>query len=198
MKPRLFKSILVLVAILFLAMTSFAAESKTIDVTAAIDSVSGGLEVTVSKIDADTDEWLQHGSSLPIDFGTLTLDTVNHIFTAAYYYAVDIGVNDNTGTVWTVTHTRTDLKKDAANNLNNNVNVTFMKQTTANPAGEELSNVSYANSNNVAYTKTDLSGGWLRIYYGIADGSDATGVVPIGTDKPAGTYSGSVTITLTP
>jgi hypothetical protein len=65
----------------------------------------------------------------------------------------------------------------------------------------ELSKFSFANSNSKAFTKAQLAGGWLRIYYGIGTGEagkDAAGVTPIGLDTPAGTYAGSVTITLTP
>jgi hypothetical protein len=76
-----------------------------------------------------------------------------------------------------------------------------MKQTSSTVA-TQLQKVSYGNSNNVAYTKAQLSGGWLRIYYGVGTGDpadpDAPGVTPIGLDTAAGTYNGSITITLTP
>jgi hypothetical protein len=113
------------------------------------------------------------------------------------YYAVDVYVQDNTGQTWTLTHTRQSLKS-GTNTLDNNVNVTFAKQ--GSESGVDLSKVSFANSNNKAYTKTDLgTGNHLRIYYGLATGSkDAPGASPIGINQPAGTYTGSVTITLTP
>ena len=198
MKGKTLKMILASIMVLTLGMPCFAATSKTINVTAFVPTISGGLNVTISKIRSSDDFWEQSGPTLPIDFGTLTLDTTYNVFRATYYYAVDVGVNDNTGTIWTVTHTRNSFKKDASNNLDTNVNVTFMKQTSST-SGSQLLKVSYASSNNVAYTKTQLLGGWLRIYYGIGTGSgDASGVLPIGLDKPTGTYSGSVVITLTP
>lgn len=186
---------LVVVFLAFCATTGLAATNRTINVKATIASVSGGLNVAISKVVGDV-----FTPDSAINFGTLTFDSTYRIFRPSdgRYYAVDIGVMDNTGTAWTLTHTRTSFKKDDTNNLDNNVNVTFMKQTS-DTTGTQLRRVSFANSNNVSYTKSQLAGGWLRIYYGIASGKgDASGVTPIGLDKPAGTYAGTVTITLTP
>jgi hypothetical protein len=215
-KKMLRKITLVTVVILCLSgYICFAANTQNISVTASIPQVTNGLDIGISKITPGAsctapDTWTPNQSS--IAFGALTWDTTYKIFKAAQYYAVDIGVINNGGTNWTLTHTRTNLQKDTTNNLNNNVNVTFMKQLSS-ATGTELQKVTYGESNNVAYTKSQLVGteggvtkqGWLRIYYGIATGDqdptngcpdDAANAVPIGTDKPYGTYTGAVTITL--
>lgn len=196
---KIFLNILIMAIVVFYyGSLSLASQSKTINVTATVPTITDGLNVTVSKVDANTGTWLQSDPNIPIDFGTLTLDMAFNVFRPAVYYAVDIGVTNNAGGAWTVTHTRNSIQKDAVNNLDGNVNVTFMKQTSAS-AATQLQKVSFANSNNIAYTQAQLNGGWLRIYYGIGSGSgDATGVLPIGLDKPAGTYTGSVVITMTP
>ena len=185
---------MVFVAVAFCA-TSAWATSQTVYVDATVPTRTGGLTVSVSRITGGT--WY---SATVISFGTLVWDTVNQIFLPASstYYAVDIGVTDNTGGAWTVTHTRASLVS-GANNLDNKVNVTFNKQTSST-VGTQLSQYSFGNSNNKAFTKGTLLGGWLRIYYGVGtgDSADAPGVTPIGLDTPAGTYTGSVTITLTP
>ncbi|MBI4982087.1 MAG: hypothetical protein HZC15_02930 [Candidatus Omnitrophica bacterium] len=201
------KVILVMLVVFVLAVGScYAANTQTINVTATVAAVANGLNVGISKIDskgtcvATDDSWTSGQAG--VAFGTLNWDAANSIFLNNYYYAVDVGVVDNSGAAWTITHTRTDFKKDATNNLNSNVNVTFAKQTDAT-TGSDLSKVSYANSNNVSYTKAQLAGGWLRVYYGIGTGdvrvgcTDAAGVTPITVDKPAGAYSGTVTLTLT-
>ena len=202
------KTILLMLVIFVLAVGScYAANTQTINVTATVAAVANGLNVGISKIDsrgtcvATDDGWTSGQAN--IAFGTLAWDPANSIFLNNYYYAVDVGVVDNSGAAWTITHTRGDFKNTGNTaNLNNNVNVTFMKQTDAT-TGTQLSKVSYASSNNVAYTKAQLSGGWLRVYYGIATGdvragcTDAGGVEPIALDKPAGAYSGTVTLTLT-
>jgi hypothetical protein len=189
---------MVVVLLAFCVTGAWAAQSQTVNVNAVVPTVSGGLTVTVSKVIGTT-----FTGATSISFGTLALDNVNNIFVPSdkRYYAVDVGVKDNSGTVWTLTHTRSSVKKDATNNLDSNINVSFMKQADSTH-GTKDKYLSFSNSNNVAYTKTQLGSGWLRIYYGLGNGNpedpDASGVTPIGLDKPAGTYAGSVTITLTP
>lgn len=186
------------IVVVVCATGAWAAQSTTVNVNAVVPTVSGGLTVTVSKVIGTT-----FTGDTAINFGTLSLDTVNNIFAPSdkRYYAVDVGVRDNSGTIWTLTHTRSSLKKDATNNLDSNVNVSFVKQVSST-VGVVDKYLSFNNSNNIAYTKTQLGAGWLRIYYGLGTGNtttpDASGVTPIGLNKPAGTYAGSVTITLTP
>ncbi len=186
------------VMVVFCAAGAWAASSQSINVNASIPTMTGGLSVTVSRVNGLGSAIFTPASS--IDFGSLTWDTVNHIFLPENYYAVDIGVTDNSGTAWTITHTRTSLAGNG-NNLDNKVNVSFNKQTSAT-VSSELQKVSYGNSQSISYTKAQLAGGWLRIYYGVGTGDptkpDATGVTPIGLDTPAGTYNGTVTITLAP
>ncbi len=192
------------IAVFGIAGAAFAGATQTIAVTAAVPTVSGGMSLGLSKIDSKNtastsdDTWAKVPLTNGIAFGTLTQDTTYNIFRGRYYYALDIGVLDNTGTAWTITHTIASVKKDATNNLDDNINVTFDKQID-DTTSTNLAKVSFKNSNAKAYTKAALSGGWLRIYYGLAAGQgDNTGVVPIGFDKTAGNYAGSVTITLTP
>ena len=185
---------MVFVMVALMTTASWAASSQTVTVNATVAAVSGALSVSVSKVTGTV--WTP---ATAISFGTLVWDSVNKIFLPNCYYAVDIGVTDNSGTAWTLTHTRASVA-NGSNNINNKINVSFNKQTSSTTA-TELQKVSYANSNNIAYTKAQLSGGWLRIYYGVGTGEagkDAPGVTPIGLDTLAGTYTGSVTITLTP
>ncbi|MFH0858943.1 MAG: hypothetical protein V1842_05355 [Candidatus Omnitrophota bacterium] len=185
------------VVVAFCATNAWAAASQTVAVSATVPTVTGGLSVVVSKVIGTT---FTPASS--VSFGTLALDPVNNIYTTAdqSYYAMDIGVVDNTATIWSVAHTRASLVS-GANNLDGKVNVSFVKQTSST-ASTPLQKVSFNNSQSISYNKTALAGGWLRIYYGLGTGDpanpDATGVTPIGLDTPAGTYTGSVTITLTP
>jgi hypothetical protein len=185
---------MVFVIVAFWATTSWAASSQTVTVNAQVNAVTGAMNVNVSKITGTV--WTPATS---ISFGTLVWNALNKIFLPDCYYAVDVGVLDNTGTAWTLTHTRASLA-NGSSNINDKVNVSFNKQTS-DTASTELRKVSFANSNGIAFTKAQLSGGWLRIYYGVGTGEagkDAAGVTPIGIDTLAGTYTGSVTITLTP
>jgi hypothetical protein len=178
--------------LVFFCSFGFAADTKSVNITAAIPQ-QNGLTVTVSKIVGST--WTP---ATGVDFGSLVFDATHDIFTTGgSYYAMDIGINSNAAD-WTVTHKVTPLT-NGADTLDNNINVAFMKQTS-DTAGTQLDKVSYADSNNKAYTKTQLSGGWLRIYYGLAtgDGTDAPNTTPIGSAKNYGNYQGTITITLTP
>jgi hypothetical protein len=135
-----------------------------------------------------------------MDFGTLTEDPTDHNFRSTVYFYIDAPVVSNK-TGWTITHTATDFANSAGNNLNTNTNVTFMKAVTG---GESLlasgGLISYATAKTrAAIAQSELTGGWLRIYYSIAQGSgDASGVSVITTAKPTGNYVGTVTLTLSP
>ncbi len=149
------------------------------------------LKVAITKI--NNSSWEETSE---INFGKLTYDETYRIFRAGYYFAVDVGVISNDEN-WVITHTVTPIT-NGIDTLDNNINVVFVK---CSPSKEvEINKCSFRNSNSFSLNKLQLQGGWLRIYYGIATGSgeDATGVTPITMDKTGGTYSGTITITLTP
>ena len=190
---------MIFVVVAFCATGAQAALFQTVNVNATVPAVTNAVTLSISKVVGTV--WTKNQTA--IAFGTLVLDPINHIFLPPMYYAVDVGVNDNSGNNWTVTHTRTSLAK-GTDNLNDKVNVAFSLETDplGVTPGTELQKVSFGDSNNIAYTRNDLTGGWLRIYYGVGTGDpahpDAFGVTPIGMDTPSGTYAGSVTLTLTP
>ena len=134
-----------------------------------------------------------------MDFGTLVKGTDNNFRSPVYFYIDAPVVSNKTG--WTITHTATDFANSAGNNLNTNTNVTFMKAITGGESALASGGLeSYATAKTrAAIAQSELTGGWLRIYYAIAQGSgDATGVSVITTDKPTGSYQGTVTLTLSP
>lgn len=193
------KKTLGVIAVLFLvvgltAVCSAQTSSSPIPVRAVISQTSA-LNVAISKIVGTT--WTENQSA--IDFGTLQFDTQWGIFRAPMYYAVDVGINSNAA-AWTITHKTTPVATTSGATLDDGINVTFVRQFS--DRDESLTNgaVSFAASNNKVYSKTNFpTGSWLRIYYGLATGSnDNPGVnVITAASKPAGTYSGSVTLTLT-
>ncbi|MFH1458664.1 MAG: hypothetical protein ABIG31_05865 [Candidatus Omnitrophota bacterium] len=181
--------------LLGLASMGLAADTRNVDITAYVPQ-QNGLTVTVSRVIGTT-----FTSATSIAFGNLAYDTVNKIFTTSdgSYYAVDVGCNSNAAD-WTIAHTVTSLA-NGSSNLDTNVNVTFMKQTSDRTGTQMGSILSYAGSGNRSFTKAQLEGGWLRVYYGLGTGvagRDAAGVTPVPATKTSGTYSGRVTFTLTP
>ncbi|MBN3039665.1 MAG: hypothetical protein JW867_00895 [Candidatus Omnitrophica bacterium] len=163
------------------------------DVKARIPQ-QNGFNVSINRIQGNT--WTTRTS---VDFGELVYDNTYNIFLSNYIYAVDVGVTANLPN-WSIQHTRSSLvhTTNAAENLNNNINVSFVKQLSS-INDQALDKVTYANSDGKSYNKAQLDGGWLRIYYGIATGdvdNDAPGAQPIGISKAAGNYQGRVTLTL--
>ncbi|MDD3275129.1 MAG: hypothetical protein PHN16_05200, partial [Candidatus Omnitrophica bacterium] len=181
----------ILLAVVFCAVNAFAATSQTVNVSATVPTTNG-LSVSVHKIIGTV--WSEAAA---INFGTLEWDSELSMFLPAdgEYYALDVKIDNNSGTDWTVSHAHQSLSS-GTNNLDNNVNVTFVKVANSDEAESPLEKVSFASSNK-SYAKSTLLNSWLRIYYGISTGSeDATGVTPLGASTVAGTYTGSVTLTL--
>jgi hypothetical protein len=135
-----------------------------------------------------------------MDFGSLIQDPTDHNFRTPVYFYIDAPVVSNK-TGWTITHSATDFALDGTNNLNANTNVTFVKATSSGETALASGGlISYATAKTrAAIAQAELTGGWLRIYYGLAQGSgDASGVSVITTAKPVGAYTGTVTLTLSP
>ncbi|MDD5729800.1 MAG: hypothetical protein PHN57_01535 [Candidatus Omnitrophica bacterium] len=197
---KLLKVTMSLVMALGIYSPGFAAQANTLAVKAAVPALNG-MNITISRVVGTVFTPLTANDTL--DFGTLTLDPVNHIFTAPFFFAVDVGVLNNNGT-WTLQHTPSSVFNrttgNTAQNLDNNINVSFMQQvdsTTANP----LAKLSFINSTKTI-TNTDIGTGFLRIFYGIGTGNPASpdnpGVLPIPQNQTAGNYQGSVVLSLTP
>ena len=200
------KKLIALGLFLVLSIPSFAQETQTetIPISAEIPLVEG-LSVGISRVDISvnpqtgqvTENWVPGQSE--INFGTLYFDETWGIWRANCYYVVDVGVDTNADN-WTLQYEASDLTDGKGHFLNNNVNVRFRKMIKQNGNDVEAANLgdySYGMKSN-SFTKFQLGDGWLRIYYGIATGSgDAPGVEVITMDKPAGTYTGTITLTLT-
>jgi hypothetical protein len=205
---------MVFVVVAFCATSAWAitasVSAPAITVNATVPTVTGGLSVSLSQITGEDPVTHLGGvwtAATSMSFGTLVWHPENgtngkplNIFLPTSYYAVDIGVSDNTGTDWRVTQARASMVRSAGGNIDDKVNVTFSKQTSATVSAWQ-DKFTFGESAGKVYTKAQLAGGWLRIYYGIATGEagrDAANATPIGLDTPAGTYQGSVTITLSP
>lgn len=150
-----------------------------------------GYELNVYKVSGQ--EW-EKAEGLAFD--DLVFDEENQIIKSEYYYVVEVEVQSN-AEAWTLVHNVRSISNKNAN-LDNNINVVFHKQESSEK-GSLLEKLSFAESNNKSFSRNTLLGGWLRIYYSIATGdeNDASGVVPLTSNMPAGNYSGGVDITLT-
>lgn len=200
MTNKILASINGLAVFLFLISGCFAVAAfgsvETVPLSATIPQ-QNSLSMSVFKVTGTN--W---APATGIDLNALTYDPVKNIFTSSYYFAVEIGIDSNAST-WTVTHLRSSIS-NGTQNLDNNINVSFVKHviSTNLDVAPPLSKVSYANSNNLSFTKSQFTAGeYLRVYYGLATGdplNDAPGASPLTATKGSGSYSGSVSFTLTP
>lgn len=182
----------VIILIFGLIPISFAADAQLLTPKADIPPTSA-LKVTVSKIVGNV--WVKDQPS--IDFGTLYYNFDYKSFVSACYYAIDVGVSSN-ALNWEVKHETTSMS-NGSEILDENINVVFMKQLNDRNA-TELLKVNFAESNGKIFNKSQLTDGWLRIYYGLATGQadkDAPNAKPIGPSKTFGNYQGTVKITMT-
>ncbi len=190
MRKNCLRIVLCLVMVLTLSSFCSAQESKVVDVKAYVPQQSG-LVISVSKVVGNT--WTPGQTT--IDFGSLVFDTQYNIFMGTAYYAVDVGVNSNAAS-WQLKHETTSIS-NGSETLDENINVSFVKQLDKD-RDEPLLKVNFTESNGKIFFKSQLTGGWLRIYYGLATGeADAANAKPIGATKTFGNYQGTVKITLT-
>ncbi len=224
-------TLVVLTVLAFVLMTAPAyailvgTDSGPIPITATVSAVTGGLDVTISKVvvsysdpNACTgrSEVFTPLATLAMPFGTLWFDTINRVFRTGttlnngFYYAMDVGVIDNSGRNWQINVTPTTMTSGSAN-LDTNMNVVYAKvhKTATTDSVTPINTVTYQSSTysiGKAQLITATEANWLRAMYGVASGlttarnecpADATGATPITLDKPTGTYSGTVRVTLT-
>jgi len=193
--------VLGVVALMF-GMVSLCFAATSIRIAATIGETHQ-MNVTLSKVASvgAAPAVVTDLTGVGMDFGILTKGADNNFRSSAFFFVDAPVISNKTG--WTITHTATDFAKDASNNLNDNANCTFMKVDNTTSGETPLASgslISYtAAKTRVPITQAELTGGRLRIYYGLANGSgDAPGVSVITTAKATGLYQGTVTLTLSP
>ena len=203
-------------AVLAVLLLLFCSQSfaETFSLAATVAQATD-VNVTLTKIDsqatADPGDDVWGSATTTLSFGTLELKTftdpndatkVYMVFLPAdnSYYAADVGTNG--AGPWTINHTVSgaDFTTAGDNGLGDNMVVTFVHQTS-DTESSELGKYAIMNATR-SYTSAQLTGGWLRVYYGFASGDPAAnepaGTSPISVTQSGRTYSGQIDITLTP
>ncbi len=190
--------------------------NKTINLQASITSHQA-LNITITPIDPGTDsgpqddQWLDSLSGTTIDFNLSFNDTYK-IWMADRYYAIDVGLETNDPN-WKLTISGDSFTRQNGDgitaDLDYNINAgLFSVLPDPNGDGDHSDDVQTPIDGNISYydlihygnidASNVPSGQFLRIYLGVATGKDdAEGVSPIGLDKPAGTYSGTIELSFT-
>ena len=147
------------------------------------------LRLVISRVNPDN-SWSKEEE---IDFGRLEFDEKYRIFRSRVYFVMDVGIACNSGD-WKLIYEATPLVSSNGGDLSNHINVTFC--SIEGGSERVIDRVAYSDSHK-EFSRTQLEGRWLRVYYGIATGlNDAPGVTPISLDQPAGRYQGAVVVSL--
>ncbi len=147
------------------------------------------LQVAISKVNPDN-SWSKEEE---IDFGQLEFDEENKIFRSRVYFVMDVGIACNSGE-WKLVYEATPLVSTNGGDLSDHINVTFCSMEGGNE--RVIEKVAYSDFHK-EFSKEQLEGRWLRIYYGLATGlEDAPGVTPVSLDQPVGEYQGSIVVSL--
>src|SRR5512135_810397 len=97
--------IVCMIMVLSVATVASAAQTNNITVKAVIPTLQG-MNVTVSKVVGTT--WTTLTSNTLMDLGTLTFNSTLGIYTAGQYFAVDVGILNNSG-AWSIQHTPSSI-----------------------------------------------------------------------------------------
>jgi hypothetical protein len=166
------------------------------------------VDIVANKVVAATDDgWTPVTGTF--DFGNLELATYDgfQVFEPKNYFVIDISAKG----AGTPKNTQIKYKEGAAvpgatgsQTLGNRANISFMSAefkplTPKKPGETEImpKKLLSALTSEVAITESQIkskNGTWLRVYVGLNNGK-TTGMDPFTTADPAGTYTGTLTVT---
>ncbi len=189
-----------------LSNPAFAVSTASVPVRAIVPS---GLELTywIQSAPPGVDPYGAGSAAVTsMDFGTLTYDQTNGIYLAGKYFTVFL-IGRTAGSAYRLQQTCNGFTTTGGSDLNNNLMMTpdYKSQDAVNgiaqgamPAGDSFTATSLAfATNKVIYNGNAGVPRIVRAYYGLATGApgEPAGSAPI-TDKPAGTYNGTVTFSV--
>lgn len=203
-------TIITLLAVVFLVNSAFATDTETITAWAIVPSLNPTFSISIiESLTTTTYDWDNaKPASAGMNFGTLTNtiagDSTSDL-TATKHFLVLLGVTSNSGVPYSVTYEGAPLAKtgdpttvlsgDAwtvAADVHYDPNTTYPAGLTTGIRSAEDTYVVY-NSNGSGVSDT------IRLYFGITgDSANAAGANLIPATQPAGTYSGTVRLTVSP
>jgi hypothetical protein len=197
------KKIVGFMTALFIATTagfSWGAAPVVVMMKASVAAASG---VIVAPYSVSGGAWTPTEGAV-MTFGSLRYDGTNKIWTAPNYFVVDISNNNGVGSP-NVTVQYAENSKPAGQNhgLGWKAGIAFQKVTYPDVAvpcpGHEQRKPLHALDGVVeSISSAQLSGGNLRLYVGLSDGTSNTAGEPFTNADMPGDYTGTLTITAVP
>jgi len=219
MKKTLF-TLVTCVCIYFLCSAVAFANTVSVGLSATLASATTVSVVSTEinshlNTDPADDTW---GTPVTISTGTTTSGTLNfnahsmvenstyHFFSTGYYYAIEVApVAGGWAGPIAIGYTA------GANDIGQHATIAFAKcvYNAATPTKPDEVDISASTPRATKYSLnsipaslrsipvSNISGGWLRMYAGIATDSTVSGVTPFTAATPAGTFTGTLTISYT-
>ena len=192
---------------MFMQAGTLSAATRSFTVTASVPSATG-VSIAASSVTVTGNVFTALASNATImSFDALTYNTTYGYWAPDHYFAVDVGTTGGSGNVTTVVTYTEGTNQNAAtggHGLGYKGLATFVKETISGTTTTETSITAHGKKRLIdltgeTVTPAQVSGGWLRVYLGIATG--ATGE-PTGTElftnlDHSGTYDGTITFTAT-
>lgn len=182
----IFKTLLILVALLMQIQFVFASTTKSITITAKVPHQE---ELKVVSL-----------SGYTLDFGTLQYNTENNIYTTSKYFVVEI---DNFSSVQ-ITYNDVSSPTGALKGLGKASFITLVKAVytgATTPPNETILSKHALHNLNTSINYSVLNKGWLKMYLGLSTGDpdqgEPQGVTPFTAKDKPGDYIGTMTITAT-
>ena len=198
-------------------MVSAATRSYTLQVnvpTAAgfsmslgsVQASASGVSIAASSVTVSSNVWTALASNATtLSFDTMTFNSTYGYWAPNHYFAVDVGTIGGSGNLTTVVTYAEGTNQNSAmggHGLGYKGIATFMKVTGSGTSTKETSIAAHGKKRLIdltgeTVTPAQVSGGWLRIYLGIATGASGE---PAGSElftnaDHAGTYDGAITFT---
>ena len=211
------KTIGLLIAMGFMVMqagmVSAATATRSFTVSATVPAATG-VSINAASVAVNADGTSGAWTALAADattmsFGTLTYNSTYGYWAPDHYFAVDIGTSGGAGnltTVVTYSEGTNQNQSSGGHGLGYKGIATFQKVTGSGTNTQEATIAAHGKKRFIdltgeTVTPAQVSGGWLRVYLGIATDPTATGM-PTGTEiftnlDHSGQYTGTVTFTAT-
>lgn len=190
-------------------LISMPANSDDIDfIVSATVPLANGVSITATQVDAVTNKFGQSVNNL--NFNPLKFDTVNNIYLADHYFAIDVGATGGTGSPdVTVTYVEGAKPVGQTKGLGFKSTTTFIKVTQDNQ-GKEIQTPMNAHGpkkllkdlvGGESIDDTELVNAFLRMYVGVFPGDDQViinaGGEPFSPADKSGNYDGTLTVSAT-
>ncbi len=138
-------------------------------------------------------------TGLDLDFETLTLDPEDSVFRAGHFFFVQVtpqGAGDITTTV-SYTEAASNRPVGATRGLGSASIATFVK-AKSDKTETQIGTKTALTGLNKQINPASVTGGWLKVYIGLANGDETiTGVTPFTTADKTGDYTGTITFSAT-